>query len=606
MFFPGTSFRLLLPGGVVRAGERLESTLVVRVPGQIPNAYRIEIEFRTTVTGQQRRSGKLHSISRTETLFADTMALDLPFGEGLAAGEHRFSMAFDVPPWLPPAHAGDGFSIEHAFAARVCVQFGFDLTEKFAARVLPMPTVATGSAVVFRSPTSFHRSIVLELALDADVATAVFPPRGQVALRGGLDVSFESLELALESAVTSSLFDGARTSAVAEISIPAAALRGGAAVRFTFPPSAHVVPTYETTSIAHGCFVIARVVGMRGPQPTMAIPVRVLAEGSTLRSDGSLPPAVVGRSRVERHAAAMVQATGLRPGELPLLVEGTVGSVRISIHDAPRDGMLGVRGHLEWPPLELGFRLSRKSLLDRLRTSVPLPAPLDEHYVLRRTPPDDVAYLDDRALKELILAFVGELRADDDVVLGDDELGIQRTLAEDTTHEAAAIATEMNSRAARIAAAIENLPFAGDELERAAWRATATECGAALVPHVPALHGVPFRARVTAGEMRTLLASIRTRTEGDIRSVAVTLDLREVPLPDAAVALLEAPVTEGPRELVPVFAVLPNVVVVDAKTIRLESPVWPRDPRKLLPAIETLFDWILDARGERKIAAPYR
>jgi len=56
-----------------------------------------------------------------------------------------------------------------------------------------------------------------------------------------------------------------------------------------------------------------------------------------------------------------------------------------------------------------------------------------------------------------------------------------------------------------------------------------------------------------------------------------------------------------------VRALFPSAhVMAQGNGATLDRPEWTPDPRALLSAIETFFEWVLEARGERRQDLPYR
>jgi hypothetical protein len=45
---------------------------------------------------------------------------------------------------------------------------------------------------------------------------------------------------------------------------------------------------------------------------------------------------------------------------------------------------------------------------------------------------------------------------------------------------------------------------------------------------------------------------------------------------------------------------------VEGTSATLARPGFTPDPRALLPGLEAFFEWLLDARGERRATTPYR
>jgi hypothetical protein len=114
-----------------------------------------------------------------------------------------------------------------------------------------------------------------------------------------------------------------------------------------------------------------------------------------------------------------------------------------------------------------------------------------------------------------------------------------------------------------------------------------------------------MRARVLTGEERLVTLSIRTVWTKSGPSTSVDLDLRAARLPKGAWAELES---DSPSDrLRAVRAVFPSVHVrSQGDGATLERPEATGDPRALLSAVESFFGWVLDARGERRVDAPYR
>src|ERR1700744_1069851 len=125
-------------------------------------------------------------------------------------------------------------------------------------------------------------------------------------------------------------------------------------------------------------------------------------------------------------------------------------------------------------------------------------------------------------------------------------------------------ARSATSRARAIADAISALPFPPD-LPAGAWRAMAAEQSAFLVPHVPAIYGVAFNARVLGGEARSMTATIRTVWRDGKPIVVVDADLRE-----AALAKATAADIENETGLAGVRAVLPVIHAATPERVQFE------------------------------------
>jgi hypothetical protein len=302
----------------------------------------------------------------------------------------------------------------------------------------------------------------------------------------------------------------------------------------------------------------------------------------------------------------MAQATGLREGRAPVLVEGQVGPVALRIVDAPREARLGVDIDLEFPDVALGLALRPLGLLEGFRESPLLPAPLAKRYLLRADPEGPDPALDAAALGAFVGAVLGDYVTFEEVRFSDHHLGAHLAIPNDEGPRMVEIARAACTTAARIADAIARLPFRSTmAASRPAWLATAAERGAFLVPTGPSLHGLVFRARVLAGEERAITVTLRTAWKNGLPTTHADVDLASAPIPSGAFGQLAG---ESPTEnLRAVFALFPSAHVLSnggGATLARAGAV--DDPRALLPAIEAFLAWVLEVRGERRAELPYR
>lgn len=315
---------------------------------------------------------------------------------------------------------------------------------------------------------------------------------------------------------------------------------------------------------------------------------------------------VVGSERLRLLAAAMALSTGLREGRAPTLVEGAAGPVTLRIIDAPREARLGIDVDITFPDVELGIEFRRRGLLDGFRESPLLPAPLANAWVLRCSRDDVASPSSHAAVSSFMRTVLDDLANADEIRFADHHLSLHFTLPNDEPDRMVEIARVAHARAKAIGDAIASLPFPASVVAaQSAWQATAGEQGAFLVPTGPSLHGLSFRARVVGGEERVIGATIRTAWTKDGPTSHVDVDLRAAPMPKAACDELES---ETPTDrLRAVRAAFPSAHVLEAgRAATLERSDWSSDPRALLPAIETFFWWLLDARGEQRADLPYR
>ena len=601
--FPDCSFQVLVPGGVFVPGTRVNGTLVVVAPEPIPRAERVDLVFRS-VAWAGYGSGKNRSVDR-RTMFDAPLHVDL-VAEPLPAGRHEFPFAMDIPAWLPPGYIGNDCGILHEITMRLDVDWAVDPVTKLVPVIAMLPRQGTRAALTTRSPGGFHDSIVLEVTLASAVIAHDEPLVGQVALRSGHDARFDAVELLLAGSARIAMGRGdRRRGGGSMIRIPAESLRGGEAVPFQFPPNPHFPASFRSSFIDHEVLLTVSADIPWATDPSFDLLLDVLPVGSTIVGDTST--SIVGGERLRRIAAAMAESSGLREGRAPVLVEGNVaGPVSVRISDAPRAGRLGIDVDIEFPDVELGVAFRPLGMLEGFRTSPLLPAPLSDRYLLRCTPGDARPPVDDAALTAFVHALLAEAGGADDVRFSDHHLGIHVPIPNDELPRMVDIARAAHAKAKAIAEAIAALPFPSSlSAARPAWNATAAEQNAFLVPTGPSLHGLTFRARVLAGEERTITASLRTRWTKEGPTIHVDVDLRNAPLPKAAWAELES---EKPSErLRAVRALFPSSHVLgQGNGATLDRPEWAADPRALLSAIETFFWWVLDTRGERRSDLPYR
>ncbi len=602
--FPKASFQLLVTGGVLMPGTRVDGTLVVTAPEPIPRAEHVDLVFTSTAEAGYG-SGKSRTIER-RVMFKSPFRVDLPEGT-LGPGESRFPFALDLPAWLPPAYQGDDCSIVHAIETRVDVDWAIDPTGRLNPAVALLPRTGTRAPLTTRSPLHFHESIVLEVTLASSVIAHDEPLSGHVALRSGHSARFDAVELRLGASarITMARRDS-RLGAAFTLRIPAEALRSGAAVPFRMPPTAdQISPSFRSSFIDHDVILGVSVDIPWATDPRFELLLDVLPPGSTLL--GTAGETVVGSERLRRIAREMAQNTGLREGHPPTLVEGAVaGPIAVRITDAPRDAKLGVDVDIVFPDLELGIAFRPLGALDGFRSSPLLPAAVATGYLLRCGKDDGRPPVEDTVISAFIDVLLGDLARSESLRLSDHHLGVHLPIPNDELPRMIGIARSAHAKATAIADAVARLPFPDSvAASRPAWLATAAEQGAFLVPLGPSLHGLTFRARVLDGEERMIGAAIRTRWTKGRPTTHIDVDLRSAPLPKAAWAELES---ETPSERIrAVRALFPSAhVMAQGNGATLDRPEWTPDPRALLSAIETFFEWVLEARGERRQDMPYR
>lgn len=602
--FPKCNFQVLVPDGIVIPGTRVAGVLVLDAPENIPRAEHVSLDF-ISRAWVGYGSGKNRSVTR-RTMFHAPLHIDLPQGM-LAAGTHRFPFAVDVPPWLPPGISGNDCAIEHVIEARLDVDWAVDPVAKLTPHIMMRLGEATRQSLVTRSPASFDESIVLEITLASSVVAHDEPISGQIALRSGHSARFDAVDLTVAGLMTMTMARGdRRRGGGASIRIPAAALRSGEAVPFQFPGNQHLLlPTLRNSFIDYDVALHVSVDIPWASDPAFDILLHVLPAGSTIHGAGG--GAVVGSERLRYIAAAMAQKTGLREGRSPTLVEGNVGPVSIRVSDAPRGAELGIDIDIGYPDVELGILLRPLGLLEGFRESPLLPAPLSTSYFLRAKAPAHKPHVDaEAAAQAFVTAALQNVVAMADVRFSDHHLGIHFRIQNDDLPRMVEIAAYAQHKAKQIADAIRLLPFQSwrEPAERAAWEATAAEQSAVLVPTGPAIYGITMSARVLGGEVRTIVVAIRTIWEKVGPHANVEVDLRGAPIPkEAWPELLGKSRADRSAPLRAPFSEVRPLERGEGVTLVAGAVA---DPRELLPGIEHFFTWLLEARGERRVDAPYR
>jgi hypothetical protein len=589
--------------GHIVPGERLEGILVVTAPEPIPRADEIDLLFESVAWAQYGKSGV------RKVMFQAPLEIDLPKGVPFAAGEHRYPFVVDVPAWLPPEIEGGMFGIRHTIAARVDVDWAVDPKADFRWPPVHMaPRHAVRRPLTLRSRPNFFRGVVVEVTLLSSTIVLGDQIQGQIALRNGHDEAFHAIDLVLMSNATIGigLASDRRSTPLSRVRLPSDRLRAGETLSFVFafPSTPHLLPTFKNSFIDHDVSInVSVTASARSTDPTFAVPIEVLPEGSTV--EGSISTRPLGSDRVRQIAAVMAQNSGLIAGEhSPTLVYGAVGPVNVCMVDAPRVGKLGIDVDFTFPDLQLGILLRRRGVVEELvgsPISPFLPPALWDRF-LSFKPEDERPKIADATLKPFFDAVFGG--SVDEARLSDHHFGCHLTIVDDEPATMVRIALDICAQAKRIGDAISALPFP-ETLKSAqpAWQAAAGEQSAFLLPTSPALHGVMFRAQVVGGEERTIRVDFRTIWRSSTPTLQAMIDVRNASIPEARRGDLENAAENS--WLITVRTVFPDTHI-SGETVVLDGAEWPQDPRTLFPTLETFLRWILEARGERRVDAPYR
>ncbi len=597
MLLPTCSYDLSFPGAALIVGRDNEGTLRIDVPEDIPRARHVELKLVTTARADYGY-GNRNSVVESK-LYEYVLEVPIETPGLLTRGVHRYAVVIDLPHWLPPAFSGPRCGVEHDLKARLDVDWAIDPVGDFQPLVTAAPRIGKRTAVAFRSPVDFHRSIVLELTLESSVIVVGERIRGRVALRGGRETNFRSVNLTVADRLTLAFARGdQRLRNGPTEKIPFAALADGDAVPFTLTSLA-CLPSLASEHLRSDVVLIVSVDVPWSIDPTFVVDLDVLPRGSTVT--GEAQAQAVGRDRLRHISAAIAERTGLIADSAPALAHGEVGMVRLQLRDAPRGGSLGLDAAFEFPPLGLGIRFAPAGVFAR-RASALLPESLRGSHVLACDTPRPIA---DDVLTPFFAAVLDGIDDADEILFDDRSLTIHWKMDAKPAAAFASHASFAKDRAQQIDRAIEALPFpAALEAHRPLWLKAARAEGAQLVPTEPALWGLSVSKRLVSGEEREFRAAIRTSWASEAPTTELCVELGTARLLPEQVTALEADATERALAVRTLFDAIE--IAEDGARATLRRARFCEDPRELLPALERFVRWILAVRGEAIADAPYR
>ena len=600
--FPKAKLSILVPGGVLPAGEHVEATLVIEAPEPIPRTLGFDLHLRSTAWAGYG-SGKNRSVIRRD-LYSIPMRSAFDRGTELAAGTHRIPFELDVPAWLSPSYDGTDCGIATVIDARVDVDWAVDPKITVAPPIVRAPLSGMRTPGRIRSGPDFHSKVALELALDSTVIAHDEMLRGQIALRSTEPVTFSAVVITMRSVATISMGRGdRRTGAGMSLRITPAELEGGKTVPFAIRASDVGPASFRNRYLEHDLVLDVSLDVPWGFDPSFRVPLQVLPPGSSIASAGASEVSV-GHERLMRLAETMATESGLAKGDLPTLVCGqskATGAVVVFVDDSPRQARLGLDIDFTFPDVDLGFRFHRRGMLDVMRAAPLLPEGHRGHYYLTIERPEGKPPLPESVIADFLATLVGDVDQEVELRVDEHHLGLHLPLVDDDPQRMIGLARFARAKVDRIATAIAALPFPeGLEDLAAAWSAAASARRAYLVPSGPAIHGIVLRSRVVGGEERSVTAAIRTVWTSEGPLTRVDVDLEETPIPKTA---LDTFATQHTSSLDGVF---PRRSTPDAESAVLEHDALTRDPRELMPALDQFFALLLEARGERRAESAYR
>jgi hypothetical protein len=602
--FPKCDFSVRVAHGEVRAGQRLNGTVVLQVEEAIPRAEHLELAFITKAWAGYG-SGKHRRVKRA-TLFHAPFSLGM--SGSLAAGQHAHPFVVDIPPWLPPAYDGNDCGIESAIKVRLDVDWARDPKTSFAPKVVVPLGHVGGAPLVIRSHPTFHDTVIIEVSLKSTSVVQGGLIEGSLALRGAESARFDAVDLSIVGSSTITMSRGDRRRGHASrFRIEADRVRRGNNVPFALQIPTDFPPSFKNGFIDHD---VVLEVGLDIPwavDPKFAIPIHLWPVGSIV--EGNLSAAVVGSDRSRLIARAMAAAVGLPEGTHPVLVEGPVGPTKARIVDSPRGSQLCVDVDIEFPSIDLGIELRPERLLD-LGTSPLLPKALASRFVLRHKPDPDVPRVDDAAIASFVDRATRGLEKASDLRLSDHHLGFSLLVNDDSQRSFVELAHFVVARAREVAGAIVDsggLPFpAAIASSRDRWLSMAAAHDAALVPVRPSIAGITLSARLLGGDERSLRATLSAVwNESGPAGVEWAADLRAIPLPQKLAGEMKK--SEGlPDVASSLKAYFSAIEVHGPEAVTLHASGWNEDPNAWLAGLEAFFAWLLEARGERRADSPYR
>lgn len=592
---PKCSFNVVVAGGCLVAGERARLIVMVDVPRRIRRVAALEVEFATSLAAivfAAPTSGV--PIAGLQPVFARKWRLPAPAGGVLEAKTHEFPFTFDVPRDLPPTSRG----IHHAMDLELSVHWAMSSRLRLHPVVALPPQVGTRTPKAVRSAPNFYDDVLVELAFTSTTVVVGEKLLGSVALRGGFDATFTALVLEMNELISSEQLLP-HSVPIATLSIDRERLRDGSSVPFEFPTEGYS-PSFASPRLQRRHVLGVRAAARRSGQ--FGVDIRVLPRDSIV-VDVETAAAPIGRDWLDRFAAALASETGLRRGSPPHLLSGREGAVELQIIDAPHNSHLGLLVVYGFPDLQLGIRWTPRSVLSRPHGRVALPKVLDGRFALRLEP-ETLASGHDASLQSFFDVLLSGLDGADEVGLSDRSLHVHFAF-DDANPDLGTAVRAARAKAVAIDAAIKALPFGGPASAREAWAALAASEEAALIPSGPAVTGLMLSARIN-GEAREVVATIRTR--GPKPLTEAELDFSRWPLPEAARIGVSGAALGG--NATGLDAARPGFDEVrihdDGGKATLIRVGFTDDPRDLLPYLEAFVQWIFDARGERRVQAPYR
>lgn len=557
--FPKARFEVLLPNGTITAGGSTRGVLVVTAEEAIPRANHVDLEL--VSTARMRHPVEVdHVVFRTRKRVA--------FPAGVKVGTYRFPFVLETPPSLPPSFSDALADIHHAVRVRMDVDWAGDPEITIHPRVTMPPREGHREPLREHMPPEFHAHALIEVSLDSTVIVEGDPIVGAIQLVRGTIQPFDGIQLNLVRSVVSGLA-GSWMNIRASVMVMAPALASGEPVPFELPGS--TAPTFRTGTLHHAVRLAVMPIGDFAAlvDGRYQFPLEILPLGSVVHGDPG------GSSRLRQRSARIAAETGLREGRGSLLVEGEPAGIRLHVRDVTQQGIPSIDVELDYPDLGLGLSLRE----DRVHAARPVPQGFAD-------------------------ALLPSVQPGVSVRLSDHQLGFRYRLADDGVVRLIEETRRAIRHAERVANAIHALPFP-EGIAPDPWRSLAEATGAFLVPSVPSLSGIAFHRITATQDERRLLGTIQTVWKDGIPRERVFLYLVGAPLPEKAILPLANGIfPEALAALRDTFSILR--VTSNGGVLTLEGSAASADPGALVPALESVVDWVLRERGEEPSGSPYR
>lgn len=593
--FPECLFFVELDGGGPLLGADTEGVVRLRTEAPIPRAKALTARF--VVSEEAVEDAHEHPEHRRRIHYERQLSFPIP--NGLAAGEHRFPFVLTLPASLPQPYAGAQDQITYTLDLRLDVDWALDPTHRvaFEPRIAPLAPVR-GEALALRPPP--HEGVAVEMTLASSVVAQGEPLDVRVAVRSDRDRPLEQLRLVLcHRCVATTFGSGApvREREARFVDLPVEKLRSGETVSVRLRTDG--LPFDQRTSMLALSSVLRLTLRPKGVLSTSAtwdVDIVVVPRGTVVEPAASRP--AIGSDRLRATLRDLAVPNGLALADHGARLEGRDGPVRVVLSDAAGLTEHGARVELGFPALGLGLEAKPAALLGGLvvRATPETPATFASRLAIVVVP--ESPHLTAAMFRGLVETACEGLTEATELGLSDEALGYRERLPSDDSEVWAAVVARARAKARALREAIAELPLGAPSVSREAWEATAREEEAIFVPSRPALVGLERSVRTLTGEPRVVRATLGTMWDGDRPLARLEVEVVSAALP-------ASPSLDG-EAMVALRALLPEVEVVSRARFVASGAPLPADPRVLLPALDAALRWVLEARGERAVVAPYR